>query len=176
MENEIDEEVIVNTQEETVDLDTTEVDESSNEEEFDWKAEATKQKQIAENQRIRAEKAERKGKVVTSQTAQKADSPSSTKDLYALMEAKVPLDDVSEVEDYAKYKGISITEALKTQAVRSILNEKAEARNVSQATNTGVSKRSSSRPSDDMLLSNARKGIMPDSDEDLARLARLKRG
>ncbi len=98
----------------------------------------------------------------------------STKDLYALMEAKVPEEDISEVEDYAKYKGISIAEALKTQAVRSILNEKSEMRNVASATNTGGSKRVGGRVSDETLLANAEKGNFPDSDAEIDRLVKLQ--
>ena len=90
------------------------------------------------------------------------------------MEAKVPEEDISEVEDYAKYKGISIAEALKTQAVRSILNEKSEMRNVASATNTGGSKRVGGRVSDETLLANASKGNFPDSDADIDRLVKLQ--
>ena len=172
-----DEEVILNTQEESVELDTTYSSEegAEQEESFDWKAEALKQKELAGNMKIRAEKAERKVKVApeTKHEAQSANGV-STKDLYALMEAKVPEEDISEVEDYAKYKGISIAEALKTQAVRSILNEKSEMRNVASATNTGGSKRVGGRVSDETLLANAEKGNFPDSDAEIDRLVKLQ--
>lgn len=177
MENYNDEEVILNTQEDNVELDTTYSSEegAEQEESFDWKAEALKQKELAENQKIRAEKAERKGKVTT-EPKHEANNASgvSTKDLYALMEAKVPEEDISEVEDYAKYKGISISEALKTQAVRSILNEKSDMRNVASATNTGGSKRVGGRVSDETLLTNASKGNFPDTDAEIDRLVKLQ--
>lgn len=173
MENNFDEEVILNTQEETVDLNVTESDESS-EESFDWKSEALKLKELSENYKIRAEKAERKAKVAPEAKHEAQSANVSTKDLYALMEAKVPEEDISEVEDYAKYKGISIAEALKTQAVRSILNEKSEMRNVASATNTGGSKRVGGRVSDETLLANASKGNFPDSDADIDRLVKLQ--
>ena len=173
MENNFDEEVILNTQEETVDLNVTESDENS-EESFDWKSEALKLKELSENYKIRAEKAERKAKVAPEAKHEAQSANVSTKDLYALMEAKVPEEDISEVEDYAKYKGISIAEALKTQAVRSILNEKSEMRNVASATNTGGSKRVGGRVSDETLLANASKGNFPDSDADIDRLVKLQ--
>ena len=173
MENNFDEEVILNTQEETVDLNVTESDESS-EESFDWKSEALKLKELSENYKIRAEKAERKAKVAPEAKHEAQSANVSTKELYALMEAKVPEEDISEVEDYAKYKGISIAEALKTQAVRSILNEKSEMRNVASATNTGGSKRVGGRVSDETLLANASKGNFPDSDADIDRLVKLQ--
>lgn len=173
-----DEEVILNTQEDSVELDTTYSSEEGAEveESFDWKAEALKLKELSENYKIRAEKAERKAKVVTTDAKPNATPASnvSTKDLYALMEAKVPEEDISEVEDYAKYKGISIAEALKTQAVRSILNEKAEMRNVAIATNTGSGKRVTGRVSDETLLANASKGNFPENDADIDRLVKLQ--
>ena len=177
MENTHDEEVILNTQEDSVELDTTYSSEegAETEESFDWKTEALKLKELSENYKIRAEKAERKVKVApeTKHEAQSVGVP-STKDLYALMEAKVPEEDISEVEDYAKYKGISIAEALKTQAVRSILNERSEMRNVASATNTGGSKRVGGRVSDETLLSNAQKGNFPDNDAEIDRLVKLQ--
>lgn len=178
--NNNDEEVILNTQEESVELNTTYSSEegAEQEESFDWKAEALKLKELSDNYKIRAEKAERKVKVApeTKQEVKSVNgrSTENLKDIYALVEAKVPEEDISEVEDYAKYKGISIAEALKTQAVRSILNEKSEMRNVASATNTGGSKRVGGRVSDETLLANAEKGNFPDSDAEIDRLVKLQ--
>ena len=47
-------------------------------------------------------------------------------------------------------------------------------RTTASATNTGGSKRSSGRVSDETLISNASKGNIPESDEDLERLVRAK--
>ena len=65
MNNNNDEEVILNTQEESVELDTTYSSEegAEQEESFDWKSEALKLKELSDNYKIRAEKAERKAKV-----------------------------------------------------------------------------------------------------------------
>lgn len=176
METNNDEEVISNTQEDSVELNTAYSSEEGPEQEesFDWKSEALKLKELSENYKIRAEKAERKAKVAPEAKHEAQSANVSTKDLYALMEAKVPEEDISEVEDYAKYKGISIAEALKTQAVRSILNEKSEMRNVASATNTGGSKRVGGRVSDETLLANASKGNFPESDADIDRLVKLQ--
>lgn len=177
MNNELDEEVILNTQEETSDSNHEETDESS-EDEIDWKQEALKQKQIAENQRIRAEKAEKRTeKTEVSKVAPKKQSDLSAVDIIAISKANIEAEDVEEVVDYAKYKGISIAEALKSSVVKATLSQKEELRKTAQATSTGTSRRGSSSLTDGQLLANAEKGIMPESDDDFARLAdlRLKR-
>jgi hypothetical protein len=91
-------------------------------------------------------------------------TPSSlaSKDLIALMNAKVHEDDISEVEDYAKYRGISIAEALKSSVVKTLLSERAEQRNTAIATNTSKARPSSSRVPDDVILKNAAQGKLPD--------------
>lgn len=106
----------------------------------------------------------------------KSNSNLSTKDLYALMENKVSEEDIDEVVEYAQLKKISVSEALKSSVVKTILSEKAEQRNVALATNTGKTKAGSSKISDDVLLSKAMKGELPESPEDIARLTRIRRG
>jgi len=174
MEHNNDEEVILNTQEETVDLDTTESTEEDSEQ-IDWKAEALKLKaeadkarEIAENQKVRAERAESKAKSV--KTSPKANSELSTIDIIALTKANIETDDIEEVLDYAKFKGISVSEALKSPVVKATLSERNEQRNVAMATNTGGSKRGVAKISDDSLINNARNGNLPESDADIDRL------
>jgi len=100
----------------------------------------------------------------------------STEDLYALMNNKVAQEDIAEVKDYAKLKGISISEALKSPIVKTILETNEEARTVAQATNTGKTAKTQTGISDEELLSNAKKGQMPESDADMDRLIRLRTG
>lgn len=185
MENEFDvEEDISNTSEdsdlyseevvtEEIELDTDE------EEEVDWKAKyeaeleaRRKADEIAKNQKIRAEKAERKPKVEPQETKQDL----STKDVLVLVQANVPSDDIDEVVEYARFKNIPVAEALKASAVKAILAERQENRTVAEATNTGTVKRGSSKISDDALLSKASKGELPDSDDEMRRLIRLRKG
>jgi len=125
------------------------------------------------------EKAEKKVEISAKEVVKeeiKTTSELSSKDLLALMKAEVNEEDVDEVIDYAKYKGISVAEALKTGVIKTSLAEKVEQRKVADATNTGISKRSSAKLADDVLLSNASKGTMPDNDEDLNRLLDLRKG
>lgn len=180
MNNNTDEEVILNTQESTEELNTEESTEEVTEQEVDWKAEALKMKEIADNQRIRAEKAESKIKTEKSQTQTKeiksVNAELSTIDIIALTKANIETEDIQEVLDYAKFKNISISEALKSPIVKATLSEKAEQRNVALATNTGGAKRTSGRVSEETLVANAAKGNLPESDADIDRLIKAKMG
>ena len=181
MEEENNGVVDTSNQQETVELDTTN-DEGFYEEEAEdveaIKARAAKAEELAKNYKIRAEKAERLAKE-KSEATQKA-SPTagelSTKDLYALMDSKVALDDVDDVREYASLKKISIAEALKSSVVKGILSEKAEQRRTASAANVGSSKRTTNASSDETLLENFKKGIVPESDDDIARLVKLRKG
>jgi len=93
----------------------------------------------------------------------------STKDYIALMNAKINEDDVVEVEDYAKYKGISIADALKLGVVKTLLAEKEEMRKTAQATNTSNARRSSVQISSDTLLAKAKDGDVSEDAEALVR-------
>lgn len=107
-------------------------------------------------------------------TAGKADL--STDDVFTLVKAGVAQEDVAEVRKYAKMEGISIAEALQSTVVKTILKQKTEERNVAEATNTGTARRSTGKVSDEALLANASKGEMPESDEDMQRLIKLRKG
>lgn len=100
----------------------------------------------------------------------------SQADVITLARTNIPEEDIKEVLDYAKFKNISVAEALKSSVVKATLAEKEESRKVAEATNTGAGRRGSGRISDESLLENSRKGILPDSDSDLERLALLRKG
>jgi hypothetical protein len=108
------------------------------------------------------------------ETTKVQSSELSTTDLYALMKHNVEQEDINEVVDYAKLKGIPVADALKSNVIKSILADKSEERKVSQATHTGTAKRSTGKVSDEDLLANAKKGILPEDDSDITRLAKLK--
>lgn len=145
----------------------------------DLASKLAKAEELANNYKIRAEKAERKAKETVKETPRQEAKPVgdlSTKDIYALMEAKVPEEDIEVVQKFAKLEGISLSEALKSSIVKGILNEKVEQRNVAAAANVGSSKRGSGKVSDDVLLAKAKKGELPTSDEDLDRLIISRKG
>lgn len=127
--------------------------------------------EVAKNQKIRAEKAERekkeleaKNKELESQLANnKSSADLSQKDLLALAKADVDVDDMDDVVSYAKFKKISVADALKDNVVKTILSDKAEARKSAQATNTGTARKAPSTPSDDVLQAKLSKGEVPEA-------------
>lgn len=96
-------------------------------------------------------------------------------DVIAIMNSKVPEDDIEEVVEYATFKGISVAEALKSPIVKTLLAEKAEMRKTAEGANTNGGKRGNAKLSDELLLANARKGIYPESEEDMKRLTIIQR-
>lgn len=127
------------------------------------------------NQKIRAEKAERKTKDTPEQETSepKAEPKGESKDLtskdtIALINAKVHEDDIDEVVEYAKFKGTSVSEVLKSSVIKGLLTERSEHRATAEATNTGKTRPGTTRASGETLLKKASKtGEMPDRAEDL---------
>lgn len=89
---------------------------------------------------------------------QQADNGLSPKDLYALLEAKVPQADVDEVVRASKLLGKSIPEALNDGLVKARLRDLAEQRQTANATNTSGSKRTTVKLTDEGLVEQARQG------------------
>lgn len=123
--------------------------------------EADKAREIAENQKKRAEKAEGELKKIKPQES-KTDTNLTWKDQYALNEAKVPLEDVDEVVEYATLKKISVAEALKSNVVKTILAQNAEHRKTAEAASTASSKRTTTKVSPEAIIERARKGEIPE--------------
>lgn len=99
------------------------------------------------------------------------------RDTIALTNAKVHADDVDEVVEYARFKKISIAEALESNVIKNSLSEKAEQRKTADATNTGRARPGNARASGDKLLEKAKStGELPASDADINSLvdARMK--
>lgn len=137
------------------------------------KSRLAKQEELINNYKIRAEKAEKKAK---EGKPLEVSGNSTTKDLVALMNAKIHDEDVSKVEKWAKFNNISIAEALKTAEMRAILDLSAEQRKIAEATNVGTAKRGNVKVSAETLESNARSGKLPESDEDIQALLKRKMG
>ncbi len=94
----------------------------------------------------------------------------SSKDLYAMIDSKVPQEDVDEVVRASKALGISIPEALKSNIVKSILSDSADKRKTADVTNTENVRMGQTKTTDDELLANAKKGELPENDADIERL------
>ena len=153
-------------QAEEVVLETTATEEV---ETVDWEAKAKKAEELANNYKIRAEKAE---KVV--KTSKPEVQPTlSTKDAMALLEAKIHEDDIDEVENWAKYKKITVSQALKSDELKAILDVRDEKRGTARATNVGTARHSPSKMTDEALLDRAKnRREIPESDEDMGRLVK----
>ena len=93
----------------------------------------------------------------------------STSDVFVLVKANVPEEDIPEVQAYAKMKGITIKEALKSNVVQTILANNAEERETANATHTGTSKRSTGKKSSEDVLADAKRGTLPDDPAELAK-------
>lgn len=101
------------------------------------------------------QKAKPQAQVVQTQEKQDGLSP---KDLYALMDAKVPQADVDEVVRASKLLGKSIPEALNDGLVKARLRDLAEQRQTASATNTSGSKRTTAKLTDEALVEKAVNG------------------
>jgi hypothetical protein len=128
--------------------------------------EAQKNKELAENYRIRAEKAERERK--TEDNAPKNELSNS--DLIALIKADISEEDIDDVKDYAHLKKISIKDAINSSVIKSLLTERKEERATAEATAVG-NKRAGTKPaSGEELLSKAERGEVPSSQDEIERL------
>ncbi len=180
MENEYNDDLDISTQEDGIESNDTQ-DDVDVEELQNRLAELENAKkksdELANNYKIRAEKAERQHKSVQPQkeAVQTTNSGLSQTDLIAVIKSNIAEEDLPDIQDYANMKGISVSEAIKTGFVKNLLADKEEQRNGVLAMNVGTPRKASLKTSDDVLLANARKGIFPDNDEDIARLATIKR-
>lgn len=140
------------------------------------KAAKEKAEEVANNQRIRAEKAEKELKALKTQPKEKEtpknDSGYTLADIRALQD--VNDEDVEEVVSFAKYKNISIPEAKKSFVIQTLLKEKEEQRKTAQATNTGTGKRGSYKISEETVIENFEKGIVSEKDEDIEKLVQAQ--
>lgn len=143
-------------------------------------SELLKAQELAKNYKIRAEKAEATAKQLKIKPEEKETPKEETlksnelsvSDFRAL--ADVHDDDYEEVVEFAKFKGISITEAKKTPTIQSLLREKEETRKTAETTNTGMGKRGTSKATDESLVRDAEKGKLPESDSEIERLMHAK--
>lgn len=157
------EEVIVP---ETIEEATPEVAEP----EVDWKLEALKAKEIAENQRIRAEKAEKRAKEREASPAVSSTSTLSSADLLAVTNARVHEDDIERLERFARSEGLSIKDALQSSEMKAVLDVREQQRKTAANTNMQTARAGYSAPSDEAILAAANAGRLPESDYEIERL------
>lgn len=158
--NTAEEEVLETSQEETQ-------EESSNESDDELQAELAKARELANNYKVRAEKAERLAKQKPSEP-QKQSGELGTTDVIYLAKADIHDDDMDEVLKHAKLHNVSVKEA--HSYLKPILDVRVEQRKTAEASNVGSSKRGSGKISDEVLLSKASKGEISGNDADIERL------
>ncbi len=157
----------------------------------------SKATELANNYKIRAEKAEAESKelkakaeAATSKPATETETPKkptenetpknegiSSEDVLTLVNAKITHpEDIKEVKDYADYKKIPIGEALKSSVVKNTLKTNEEERKTAKATSTGKGKRGVTKKSIKVITDKANEYKDLESDEDYNALvdARLK--
>lgn len=165
-----DQEVIETPVEETVDTSTPEAEEPTNSQDLAAKIAELEEK----NRRLYARLKREETKPAPAQSP-KTDASMSLADIVAVSKAGIEPEDLQEVQDYAKFKGISLAEALKAPVIKSTLADRKQERETAAATSVKGTARGTAKLSDDSLLAMARKGEMPESDADIARLIALRR-
>ena len=130
----------------------------------------TKTKELAENYKIRAEKAERESKKGGGSTIEsnKGQEGLANKDILYFAKADIHEDDIDTVLEWAKFKNIGVKEA--HAELKAVLSTKEEERRSAQVTQTRGA-RGSTAPTAQDLIAKARKGNLPEKDEDIEALA-----
>lgn len=118
--------------------------------------ELAKAKELAENYKIRAEKAEKADKKDPEKYVLQA------KDILFLSKENITEEeDIDEVVRYAEYRKIGVADALKDKTLRTILSDRAEERASALAAQT-KGQRGTTKVSDDALLDKLSKGEVPE--------------
>jgi len=150
-------------------------------EEVSVEEQLVKAKELAENYKIRAEKAEKKtpkdepeeipapNKEVTEETNL------TSRDVLALTGAGVTNDeDIDYLLKTAKGFGMTISEALADKTINAKLEEQQEERTTANATNTKGGASGVANKTGASILAAASKGKLPESDEDFDKLAKAR--
>jgi uncharacterized protein (DUF3084 family) len=144
-----------NMEEETVTDETLEVETEVVED----NEELTKAQELAKNQKIRAEKAEKELKELKSQNEKEAPQGDlSQKDLLSIVRADVHDDDIDEVRLFAKSHNIEVAEALKDRRLKAILSDNAEVRKSAEATSVKPARNGAPKVSPEVIVAQASKG------------------
>lgn len=147
----------------TVDSDTDNND-SAQDDSANDSQDAEKLKELNKKLYERAKKAEAEAKELKKKTdapkpqAQQEQKDMSSKDLYSLMEHKVPSKHIDEVVKASKILGKSIQETLEDGFVQARLKTLAEEDQTANATNTGGSKRATVKLTDEQIVQRYMEG------------------
>lgn len=173
-ENEMENLDSLNQEEEVVETNEAEAAETPevSQEEIE---ELRKKAELADNYKKRAEKAEKKAKTSAGKVEQN-NTELSSRDLLSLMSNSITeQEDIDYLTKTAKGFGMSVADAIKDPVIKGKLDERVETRTTAAATDTSGGRRGSTKVSDESLLANAEKGMMPESDADMQRLIKARK-
>jgi hypothetical protein len=100
----------------------------------------------------------------------------TSKDTIAIINAKVPEEDIDDVIEWATFKKISVPEALKSSVLKATLAEKAEFRKTAEASNTSTARRSTNKVTPEKLQQELSQGKVPTNSDDAEALFWARRG
>lgn len=132
--------------------------------------EIKKKAELADAYKVRAEKAEKELKRTQKETKMpEKEHTLSTRDTIALIDAKISAEDFDKVVDWANFKKISVSDALKDKTLQVVLRENAEERDTANATTIkGGSGFKKETPEE--IVRQAKQRI-PETDEEIEKLA-----
>lgn len=127
-----------------------------------------KAEELANNYKVRAEKAEQ---------ASKKDKPQelSQTDMLAVLREGLDDDDITRAVKFAKLEGVTVAKALQSDFMKSYIETKKEQKKSAAAANTGKGKGGSSKLSDSALIEKARNSVDL-SQEEMDRLWMVRKG
>lgn len=141
--------------------------------------EIAKARELANNYKIRAEKAERllkqKSEAKPAEDVKLQNDVALTpKDYLALTEHKIGSEDFDEVLRLSKLLGKSIAETVKDKTAKIILEQRAEERATSLAAHTGNGRRGTKAETADDILEKFSKGHISEKDDDIEKLVKAR--
>lgn len=138
------------------------------------KARLAKAEELANNYKIRAEKAEKEFKAVRPEVKEN-ESILTTKDVLTLTsEGITQEEDVDFAEKWARFNSKSVSEAIKDPIFKSVLNTRREERTTALATQTRGGARGVAKVSGEDLIVRARKGELSENDEDIQKMVEAR--
>lgn len=120
-------------------------------------------------------KASAEPKSESTETSESTKSEPSFLDGVLLAKANIHEEDIERVLKFSKAEGISVKEALSNEDMKAILDRRAEARKVAEASNTATTKAGQAERTGETILKNANAKNMPDT-EDLEAMWDAERG
>ena len=170
MENELEETSEPETEEGESEEESTDEEEENSEEAEEESEDEEEEEESDEVAKLREEneKLRKDNKTLTIQKkkAQKkaipADPKLSSKDVLAIVKSEVHDDDVDEVIDFAKFKKITVAEALKSPTLQAILSDNTERRKTAEVANTKKSRRGARKTSATQLQKDLGEGKVPE--------------